>query len=156
MAIHLLLEQAASTEPPGHFVVDPLEMVARHLDGTEGFTVVAEDGDLLVAAMIVRFPRDADDNLARGLGYDESEVLAAAHIESVAVAPSHRGRGLQRELLSSVEKELVDAHVAVALATVSPDNEHSHRNFLRAGYADLARRRMYGGVDRIVVAKRLS
>ncbi|WP_338101457.1 GNAT family N-acetyltransferase [Microbacterium hominis] len=154
--IHRLLEEASRTEPEGRFIVDPLDVVARHLDGPDGFTVVAGDGDLVVAAMIVRFPRDAEDNLARGLGYDDATVLAAAHIESVAVAPPYRGRGLQRALLSSVEEELVRDHVPVALATVSPDNEPSRRNFLKAGYVDLARRKMYGGVDRIIIGKQLS
>lgn len=154
--IHRLLEEASRTEPEGRFIVDPLDVVARHLGGPDGFTVVAGDGDLVVAAMIVRFPRDAEDNLARGLGYDDATVLAAAHIESVAVAPPYRGRGLQRALLSSVEEELVRDHVPVALATVSPDNEPSRRNFLKAGYVDLARRKMYGGVDRIIIGKQLS
>lgn len=136
--------------------MDPPEFVERHLDGGEGFTLVAQERDRLVAAMIVRFPRGAADNLARDLGYDDATADSVAHIESVAVRKSHRGQGLQLALLSSAETELVRRRVPLALATVAPDNAPSLRNFLQAGYVELARRKKYGGLDRIIVGKRLA
>ncbi len=139
----------------GRFVVDPLEFVERHLDGPEGFTLVADVDHCVVAALIVRLPADAEDNLARDLGCDEATVDAAAHIESVAVAEPHRGEGLQRALLGSAEAELLRRRVPAVFATVAPDNAPSLRNFLGAGYIELARREKYGGLSRIVVGKRV-
>lgn len=154
--IHDLLVAASETEPPGRFVVDSLDFVRRHLGSdAEGFCLVVEDAGELIAVMVVRFPGFAEDNLARDLLLSDEIALACAHIESVAVLPSHRGRGLHRELLAAAERRLAEARVPIALATVSPDNTASLSNFRALGYHDAARRQKYGGLDRIILLKQL-
>ncbi|MGA7988068.1 MAG: GNAT family N-acetyltransferase [Candidatus Dormiibacterota bacterium] len=63
------------------------------------------------------------------------DVVPPAGVVSVAVAVSHRGRGLGSEVLRAMVSEIAeDDRVRVLRALVHPDNAHSIRAFERAGF----------------------
>jgi ribosomal protein S18 acetylase RimI-like enzyme len=55
-------------------------------------------------------------------------------IESLAVLPEHRGRGLGTELLDRLERELREQGVADVVIGVLPGNEGAVRMYERRGY----------------------
>jgi ribosomal protein S18 acetylase RimI-like enzyme len=55
-------------------------------------------------------------------------------IESLAVLPEHRGRGLGTELLGRLERELREQGVADVVIGVLPGNEGAVRMYERRGY----------------------
>ena len=68
---------------------------------------------------------------------DEAEIL------SVAVAASHRGRGLSRNLLLTHLGHLAGRGVRTVFLEVEENNQPARRLYRRAGFADVGRRERY-------------
>lgn len=170
--IHTLMHATyASMENKDWYVTDNEEFLERHI-GREGYILKYIDGGKIVAFLVVRHPGNAEDNLGRelsvscgggsaleplaGMPVIEEAVLAkVAHMESVVVAPSHRGQGLQGKLLKSAEELERTRGTGFLMATVHPDNVYSLGNLLRAGYECILETEKYGGLPRKVLCKKL-
>ena len=90
-------------------------------------------GQELIAYSIIRLPGVSKGNLGRDIGLAEEELCRVAHLQAIAVHPSHRGRGLQQRMTAAhlrVIEELGCDHVC---CTVSPRNPVSLRNYLCSG-----------------------
>ena len=148
----------------------------------EGYTLkYVIDGEM-AAFLLVRHPGEAEDNLGRNL-FKGSEVLrlrdsvaedaeakvaqvvretgeaadffCISHMESAAVHPDYRGRGLQGKLLQEAERIERQRGTRFLMATVHPDNVYSLRNLEAAGFQCIQETRKYGGLRRKVLCKRL-
>jgi [ribosomal protein S18]-alanine N-acetyltransferase len=77
-------------------------------------------------------------------GFILSRLAAGeAEILSVAVAPSHRGRGLAQKLLHLHMRRLVGLGCRTLFLEVDEDNEPARRLYKRAGFAQAGRREAY-------------
>ena len=74
--------------------------------------------------------------------------------DSAVVHPDWRGNGLQRHMLEAALPLLPESITHLG-ATVSPANPYSLSNALACGFTIRARREMYGGFDRYLLAKEL-
>lgn len=169
-----LMNGATGAETPDDwYVTDDEEFVRRHIGGEmqaqdyrghhapEGYTLkYIIDGEL-AAFLIVRYPGEAADNLGLELLNIPIEVVAegqellyhVAHMESAAVHPAHRGKGLQGKLLAKAEEIEVFRGTGYLMATVHPDNIYSLRNLEAAGYLCIRETEKYGGLRRKVMCK---
>ena len=79
------------------------------------------------------------------LAADEAEIL------SIAVAPSHRGRGLSRDLFLTHLGHLAGRGVRTVFLEVEENNQPARKLYERAGFAVAGRRERYykeaGGVE---------
>lgn len=132
------------------FDLDDLDFVRRHIKET-GFTVGVFDGDKLVAFLIVRIPKEAEDNLAFDLEIEEIDKVV--HMESLGVHPNYRGRALQRKMIKFAEKKLDKDNYKYLTCTVSPKNIYSLRNFQSLGYEIELKAKKYDGYQRYILKK---
>jgi ribosomal-protein-alanine N-acetyltransferase len=68
---------------------------------------------------------------------DEAEIL------SIAIAPSHRGRGLSRDLLLTHLGHLAGYGIKTVFLEVEENNQPARRLYDRAGFAIVGRRERY-------------
>ena len=81
-----------------------------------------------------------------------------ADVQTIAVAPDHRGAGLGAELLSQVVTEAQQRNCRQVMLEVAADNEAALRLYERNGFEPLAKRSNYygRGRDALVMRARLS
>jgi [ribosomal protein S18]-alanine N-acetyltransferase len=86
------------------------------------------------------------------LTVDEAEIL------SVAIAPSHRGRGLARPLLQQHMRRLAGVGARTVFLEVGEGNVPAERLYRRAGFYEVGRRAGYydGGGTALVLRRDLS
>ena len=139
---------------PSVYVADDLPYVKRHIE-KDGFTLIAERSGVLAGFLIVHLPGLGEENLGREIGMEEEDLMRCAHIESEAVLPEYRGRGIQRLLLREAEKALLCRGYFFTMMTVSPENPYSLRNALALGYQIMLTKEKYGGLMRHILLKKL-
>ena len=111
------------------------------------------NGTALVAGyFLLRFPlaRDAD-NLGRDAGLAEEELSHVAHLESVAVHPAFRGRGLALAMGQRLVALARAARKRHLLATVAPDNAASLAMLASLGLSVYDTRPKYAGLMRHIM-----
>lgn len=99
----------------------------------------------LVAYAVLGLPAEGAPNFGEDHGLSAAELRRVAHLDGVAVSPSWRGRGLQRQL---IELRLTLARAQgrdIVLATAAPDNPASVLNLLQAGLRARGLRQRFGG-----------
>ena len=89
---------------------------------------------------------------SRVIGFAVSRLAAdEAEILSIAVAPSHRGRGLSRDLFLTHLGHLAGRGVHTVFLEVEENNQPARKLYERAGFAVAGRRERYykeaGGVE---------
>lgn len=111
---------------------------------------IYSDGHDLVAAAIIVSNRDSERNLAANTGDVPATVIT---FDAVFVGPEWRGFGLQRVLIDYAIHQASKLHgIIKILATVSPENLHSERNFTSSGFKIIAQADKYGGLKRNILA----
>ena len=78
-----------------------------------------------------------------------------ANADSAVVCPDWRGNGLYSAACWKAALTALLAGASHLGATVSPANPYSLSNALACGFTIRARREMYGGFDRYLLAKEL-
>ena len=106
----------------------------------------AMDGERMVAALSVLRPGLDSYNYGYALDFTKEELLRVIHMDSAAVHPEYRGRGLQRKLIQAAEAEINADGEYILLCTVHPDNRFSLQNVLKQGYTIQKKLPMYGGI----------
>lgn len=135
------------------FVCDDLDYVNNHIEN-EGFAVIAQNKDSqIVGSFIFRYPKESEDNLGRDIGLNESELNKVVHMESVAVLPKYRGKGLQLAMLRFAEELIDKTKYKYFIATVSPDNKWSYNSFEKNGYKLITTKEKYDGLMRRIYLK---
>lgn len=135
------------------FVCDNLDFIREHIQNS-GMAVAAFSEDRMIGCMLVRFPGGEEDNLGLDVGLTD-ELDRVAHMESSAVLPEYRGRGLQYRMIMFAESLIDKDRYDVFMSTVSPYNAASCRSFEKAGYSAVLTKEKYGGYLRRIYMKRL-
>ncbi len=115
---------------------------------------VAMDGQRLAAVFSILIPGLDLYNYGYDLDLSREDLLRVVNMDTAAVHPDYRGRGLQRRLTQAVEAELRNRGSYILLCTVHPDNRFSLENFLSQGYSIQCRIPKYGS-ERYVLRKNL-
>jgi ribosomal protein S18 acetylase RimI-like enzyme len=118
----------------------PREMVDRLISDPEVQTLVIEDAVIIAYSMVRLSPE-----------YETAEVL------SLAVARSHRHRGLGRKLIVSMEDLAAKNGFMTLMLCVRLDNAEAANLYLSQGYRVLARLRGYyeDGADANMMVKHM-
>ena len=113
------------------FALDPdEELRALTADGSMEFWMAEEDGRLAAVFSIIR-PGLRRWNLGYEIGLEEEKLARVVHMDTAAVHPDYRGRGLQKRMMALAEGELGGK---ILLCTIHPDNRFSLGNALKLGY----------------------
>lgn len=113
----------------------------------------AFDGARLAAfALMVVNRESARRNTGQKNGLNPLECVS---FDTAFVDPDYRGLGLQKYLLDAREEIARQLGAKYALVTVDPKNEFSLNNILSRGFEIIARKQLYGGLDRYVLRKDL-
>ena len=87
------------------------------------------------------------------LGYGEERFLTSVCMEVTFIDASCRGYGIQQIFFGLREEAARELGARESLTTISPDNEYSLANALRAGYTVVTQTSMYGGLNRYILRK---
>lgn len=93
---------------------------------------------------------------SRDIFTEEADICKCADYSDTFVHPDYRGNGLQNILEEEMEELCRKAGKSILLGTVDPDNEYSHKNFLKRGYQEVIRLIKYEGLERILMKKILN
>jgi ribosomal protein S18 acetylase RimI-like enzyme len=104
-------------QPPFRF---KRRYMKRLVDATNSATWIAEENGAMVGFAIVEWTQEI-----RGI---------SAYIETIEVLPSHRRRGVGKELMRTVEGSARDANAAVMWLHVDAVNEGAKRMYEAHGY----------------------
>lgn len=111
------------------------------------------DGNRLAAFALMVVNRDSmERNNGQKNGLPPKDCVS---FDTAFVDPDYRGLGLQRCLLKAREEIAMQLGAKHALVTVSPENSFSLNNILSQGFEIIARKQLYGGLDRYVLKKDL-
>jgi len=135
------------------YLDEPEEVHQMMADGTMELWV-AMDGERMAAAFDILIPGLHSYNYGYDLGFDEATLMQVINMDTIAVHPSYRGKGLQKRLVLEAEREIARRHPSILLCTVHPDNRFSLNNFLDQGYCIERILPKYGSV-RCVLRKNL-
>ena len=125
---------------PDFYVMEDneLEFVQRHC-GPHGETIglfekCGEHGERLIAYAMVGFPGPSDaDNLGVTVGLPQAELDKVGILASCMVLPSHRGHGLQQQLVLLRQLLCVSHGRNHCLSMISLHNRPCRFNMFRAG-----------------------
>lgn len=114
------------------------------------------DSGYCAGVLLVIFPGEAEDNLARDMSL-KGYLMAVAHIESAAVRAESRGNGIQKKLIEYACDYLCRkcGNIRYAMATVSPDNIPSLKSFEKAGFKIMLTKEKYGGKLRHILMREI-
>ena len=150
----LLWSVRESMEHKDWFFLDTPEEIRSFMDEGIMEMWIAEDEGEIVAAFDMLRPGLRSFNYGYDLNLREEELLRVINLNSAAVAPTHRGLGLQRKLIQCAEEQLRDEGPYILMCTVHPQNRFSLDNVLRQGYTVVKEYSKYGSV-RYLLQKKL-
>lgn len=142
----LLLEVRQGMANPEWFCVDPREVLRAQMESGMMELWLAMDGQRIAGALDILIPGLDPVNYGYELQLSPEELLRVVNMDSVAVHPDYRGRGLQRVLLAEAERWLGQDRDRILLCTIHPDNRYSLRNALLQGYTVQQKIEIYGSV----------
>ena len=156
LELKAVMEQAVAVLPQKDwYVADDIDFLERHIE-EEGYILKGIVEQKIVAFLVVRYPKLAEDNLGYYLpNITQEQLLKVAHMESVAVLPKFRGYKFQKQLLEMAEQIEENKDTIYLMATVHPENIYSKRNFEQQGYSCLLETKKYGGLKRCVLLKKV-
>ena len=121
----------------------------------EDYCLGAFCGEALAAMTLMVTGRYSERNYAHYLAYPKEAYASCVSMDLTMVDPAYRGYGLQLLFTELREEEAQRLGASEALVTISPDNEHSLHNLMRAGYEIVCTKELYGGLPRHVLRNRL-
>lgn len=129
---------------PEWFCLDTPEEFRERMENGSMRLWMAEEGEKLAGVFTVVFPGTSPVNYGWKLNLPENDLPRVVNMDTAAVHPDYRGRGLQRRLMETAERELGPNRIL--LCTIHPDNRYSLRNALNQGYEIQATLPMYGSI----------
>ena len=129
------------------FFLDPDEEVREMMARDDVGIWLAEDGGRIAAAFCIVYPGMEEFNIGYDLGFSEEELKRVVHMDTAAVHPDYRGRGLQNRMMAHAEQELGGR---ILLCTIHPDNCYSLNNVLKLGYTIEKKTQRYDSVRYIL------
>lgn len=129
------------------FFLDPDEEVREMMERDAVDIWLAEDGDRIAAVFCIVYPGLEAFNIGYDLGFSEENLSRVVHMDTAAVHPDYRGRGLQKRMMAHAEGELQGK---ILLCTIHPDNLYSLNNALKLGYTIEKKTQRYGSIRYIL------
>ena len=129
------------------------ETLAPCFDG-DSLVLGAFDGELLVAFGILYCAGETKENLAHDLD-DVTDITENANVKLVIVRYEYRGNGLQKELIARLCTHAEQRGYKWLSSTVSPENPWSMNNLVANGFTEAKVLVKYGGLKRILYAKKI-
>ncbi len=126
------------------FYLDPPEDVRAMMEDGSMIFWAAMDGERMVAVFSILMPGLEGYSYGRELNFSEEALLRVVHMDTAAVHPDYRGRGLQRRLMAEAEAYARTLGNRILLTTVHPENRYSLENILSLGYVLEKELPMYG------------
>ena len=123
--------------------------------GGDSLVLGVYDGELLVAFGILYCAGDTKENLAHDLD-EVSDVTENANVKLVIVRYEYRGNGLQKELIARLCAHAEQRGYKWLSSTVSPENPWSMNNLIANGFTEANVLVKYGGLKRILYAKKIN
>ena len=156
--IYRIMTEARSLMPdPGWYCTDSEKYIRAHIENPDtGIAFKAVDHGCLAAFFILHYPGNTPDSLGHYMKLGREDLGRVVHMDSLAVRPDFRGRGLQSLLMAHGEQYLNATPYCHLMGTVHPENRYSLNNFLKLGYRIVATTEKYGGLPRHVLYKSLS
>lgn len=158
-----LMQEAFSLLPDSSwYVADDEDFVYRHIIKS-GFVLNGFWEDAIAGFLMVRIPREEEDNLGYSLISKWEiqnlnptfELLKTAHIESTAVRPIFRGHQIQKQLIAEAVTILKRQNFHHLMATVHPDNKASLISFQKNDFQIISTVKKYGGLNRHILYRPL-
>jgi ribosomal protein S18 acetylase RimI-like enzyme len=125
--------------------IDTPEYVSKHFTGKYNI-LGAFHQDELIAYLAVSFPRMTDEHFGRDVHLSIDQFPKAAHIETTAVHPAHRGNKLFRIMAVIQLQYLEHSGYEHVLCTVSPLNYPSLMNLFQMRFTIRALTEKYYGL----------
>ena len=121
----------------------------------EDVFLAAESVDDRLVGFSILVPNDPDNprNYGKYLGYDKKQMARTVGFDLTVVDPDFRGYGIQRIFNKLRISIAIEMEATEGLATISPDNPYSYRNFLVMNFEIIDEREMYGGKKRYLLRK---
>ncbi len=119
------------------------------------YTIGAFKENNLVAFCILYDGKNTDENIGKDIGINEKDLTSVANIKLVIVSPQHRGNGLQKKLITLLEKIAQEKGKKMLCTTVSPYNTVSIKNFEALGFVFHSTKTKYGGLKRNIYFKKI-
>lgn len=135
------------------FYANDENFVKEHIEN-KGFSLVATAGEEITGFILVRFPKGDEDNLGNHVK-EKIDLNKVVHMESTAVLPKFRNKGIQKLLLEKAEEKLKDTEYCYYMGTIDPDNEYSLRTMLGRNYNIIDTVEKYGGLTRNIMYKEI-
>lgn len=152
----IMIQAGSGIEAKGWYLTDTEDYIRQHIeDRDRGIVLKAVEDCRIAAFFLIHIPGTEADNLGHYKKLDDSECLKVAYMDSIAVAPGFRGRGLQYTLMAKGEEYLASTPCCHLMGTVHPDNIYSLGNFLKRGFEVAATVRTYGNLPRHIMYKRI-
>ena len=134
----------AEMKNPEWFYLDPPDLVREMLEDGTMTLWLAEENHQIAAVFDILKPALKDYNYGYDLNLQENELLQVVHMDTAAVHPDYRGRGLQGQMVRMAEQELAGYGKKILLSTVHPENKFSLNNMLKQGYVIQKQVEKYG------------
>ena len=142
----LIRETKAAMEQQDWFFLDPEEEIRDLMERRAMELWVAMDSGRMAGAFSLIHPGLEPFNYGFDLGFPEAMLRRVVHMDTVAVHPHYRGRGLMGRLMEVMEGELAKVPGRILICTIHPDNVYSLNNVRRRGYSVAGEKAKYGSV----------
>ncbi len=118
-----------------------------------GYGLGLTENGKIVGAWLLYYPFDRQDSLASAVDLPPE---LTAHFELAMLDGAYRGRGLHGRMTGRlIEHAQAEGRFAGLAATVHPQNAPSLKGFLANGFAVVGERKMYGGMERLILFRAL-
>lgn len=139
------------------------ETFIRDVLSKNGFIIGAweKESEEMAGFFSVVFP-DKEENLGKYAGLSGEELTKVVYMDSAVVRVKYRGNKLQKQMLEAAEKELAELlkrnglDCQYRMCTVHPENVYSLQNMVKNGYEIAAKTKLYGGLERYVLCKKVT
>lgn len=148
--ISFLYAIQATMEHKEWFYLDSPQEIQEMMSGGIMALWLAEDEGRLVGAFDALYPKLDAYNYGYLLGYSENDLQRVVNMDTAAVHPDYRGKGLQAKLMQYAETEIQRSGDRILLCTVHPDNQYSLHNVLKQGYRIEKTLPMYGSLRHVL------
>ena len=148
--IRMLQEVQAAMDNQEWFFLDPPEEIREMMESGMMQLWVAEEDGRMAGAFDYIYPGLGEMNYGYDLDFTREELLRVAQMDTAAVYPAYRGRGLQKILMEKAAEEISRTPGRILLTTVHPDNVYSLNNILKQGYSIAKKVEKYNSVRYIL------
>ena len=153
---HIMSVTSSLLDDKGWYCIDTVDYILEHImDQDKGIVFKAVQHGRIGAFFIIHYPGGADDNLGHYVNLGPEDLRKVAYMDSLAVLPDFRGKGLQYTLMKYGEDYLTPTSFCHLMGTVHPDNLYSLNNFLRLGFKIADTTVKYGSLPRHIMYKKI-